>query len=187
MKDKMKDKAPTAQPLATPQSDADERALWQAFDHHGQDKGLDLAELSDDQLMDLAAQIDALSEGSNGADIADLADNNAEILAQLPADQLDLVLDAAPEGEVSAHSDPTLVALKNRAAGLVQAGRTKAANLGLRGWVISLSAAVSFSVAGFSTVSALAPFESSLDLTTSELNATSLWQTDSIWDLEVDI
>ena len=161
----------------------DEVQLWELLEQ----LDLDEAEVSldADALMALAADVDAF----NATVTHDDARSERLVRAgPIPIAAADLV---AGNYDAVSDQDPTLIALKNRAAAIARAQRPIEA-MGLRSWVGTCIAALSLSLAGFSTVYALAPFSldtvatgaSSDSALTYQLSESSLYGTQSVWDFE---
>lgn len=161
----------------------DEDTLWDLLEK--QDLS-DLDVVSDpDALMSLAADIDAFGSTAFPADNPIEATHPRDQIAIAAADIM------ASRQQLMDDQDPTLVALKNRAAALVR-DRQASARMGLRSWLGTCVTALSLGIAGFSTVYALAPF--ALDTGTStvagqqaityQLSESSLYGTQSVWNFD---
>ena len=156
----------------------DETELWDAIDAlDAMDLERDSQSLEPQDPMALAGAIDRL-------DNANTEPSNDDASVRTIASQLTGVLDIENIGIDD--DDPTLIRLKNRAYGLVPLASKTSHSLGLRGWLTTAVAALSLSVAGFSSVSALAPFSVTDTESTAnyQLSESSLYGSQSIWNFE---
>ena len=161
----------------------DEKQLWEQLEQ----LDLDDAEVSldADELMALAAEIDAFNSTITHDETHNERVQRAGPIAIAAADLV------ASDHDVMVDEDPTLVALKNRAAAIVR-DQNLSETMSLSSWIGTCVAALSLSLAGFSTVYALAPF--SLDAVPAgglsdtspnyQLSESSLYGTQSVWDFE---
>ena len=161
----------------------DEEQLWELLEQ----LDLDEAEVSldADTLMALAAEVDAFNSTITHDEARIERTQRTGPIAIAAADLVAGDHDAIDE------EDPTLVALKNSAAAIVRDQKLND-TMSLRSWVGTCFAALSVSLAGFSTVYALAPFSldpantgaSSNTTSTYQLSESSLYGTQSVWDFE---
>ena len=161
----------------------DEEQLWELLEQ----LDLDEAEVSldADALMALAAEVDAFNNSITHDETRSERFQHAGLIAIAAADLV------ASDHDAMDDENPTLVALKNSAAAIVR-DQKLSNTMSLRSWVGTCIAALSLSLAGFSTVYALAPFSidtvatgtSSDTALTYQLSESSLYGTQSVWDFE---
>ena len=161
----------------------EEEQLWELLEQ----LDLDAAEVSldADALMALAAEVDAFNSKITHDEARIERTQRTGLIAIAAADLV------ASDHDAMDDEDPTLVALKNSAAAIVR-DQKLGNTMSLRSWVGTCIAALSLSLAGFSTVYALAPFSidtvatgaSSVTALTYQLSESSLYGTQSVWDFE---
>jgi len=156
----------------------DETELWDAIDAlDAMDLEKSLQSLEAQDPMALASAIDRLDNPNTdpSSDDASVRTIASQLTGVLDTKNIDIDYD-----------DPTLIRLKNRAYGLLPQATKTANSLGLRGWLTTGVAALSLSVAGFSSVSALTPFSATYTEGTAnyQLSESSLYGSQSIWNFE---